>query len=104
MQADKKIKIEKSTVRAMIGLYCKAYHGTDANLCPDCAGLAKYSETKLDRCPYGSSKPACSKCSVHCYNIPRRKEIRRVMRYAGPKMLCRHPGLSVMYIINKLKS
>jgi len=104
MQPGKKISNEKLIVKAMIGLYCRSLHGSNMGLCPDCTGLAEYCTLKLDRCPFGGDKPVCSSCSVHCYNTSRREEIRKVMRYAGPGMIYRHPVLSVIHIINKLRS
>jgi hypothetical protein len=33
-----------------------------------------------------------------------RELIRRVMRYAGPRMLLKHPILAVFHLIHRLKS
>jgi len=104
MQTGKKISNEKLTVRAMIGLYCRGHHASNTSLCPDCARLAAYCTSKLDKCPFGSNKPACSNCNVHCYDTSRREEIKKVMRYAGPRMIYRHPGLSVIYSILSINS
>ena len=80
----KKIRDEKAIVEAMVTLYCKGNHNPGDLLCRDCDQLLKYSFLKLERCPFGEDKPACSKCSVHCYMPKMQKTIKKVMRYSGP--------------------
>ena len=46
---------------------------------------------------FGPDKPVCSKCPVHCYRPELRERIRGVMRYAGPRMLYRHPVLALRH-------
>ena len=57
--------------------------------------LRDYAAERLERCRFGPDKPVCAKCPVHCYQRLRREQIRAVMRYAGPRMLWRHPILSL---------
>ncbi|MDI8106979.1 nitrous oxide-stimulated promoter family protein, partial [Salmonella enterica subsp. enterica serovar Anatum] len=40
-------------------------------------------------------KPACKQCPVHCYQPAKREEMKQIMRWAGPRMLWRHPVLTV---------
>jgi hypothetical protein len=88
---------EWQTVAAMVGCYCHDHHATRAALCPDCQTLLDYATLRLERCRFGAAKPACVKCPVHCYQPARREEIRVVMRYAGPRMLWRHPLISIRH-------
>jgi hypothetical protein len=88
---------EKKTVQAMVRIYCADHHGGGA-LCESCRGLLDYSHQRLDHCPYGEEKPTCKECPVHCYKPDRRAEMRDVMRYAGPRMLWRHPWLAVVHL------
>ena len=81
---------EKQTVRWMIESYCRGKHGTRGALCETCRELADYADLKLEKCPF-EKKPKCKDCTVHCYNKRNREAIRGVMRYAGPRMLFRHP-------------
>ena len=84
----------------MLRIYCNAHHGTSGNvLCASCKGLFDYAEERLDKCPFGESKGACSKCSVHCYKPDRRKQVTEVMRYSGPKMLWKHPLLAIDHLL-----
>jgi hypothetical protein len=94
---------EKRTVAAMVGIYCRAHHGTRATLCSKCDRLLDYALCRLDRCPFGVQKTPCSRCPVHCYGPTMRTTIKEVMRYAGPRMLLRHPWLAVRHQWDKLR-
>jgi hypothetical protein len=101
MQAPKHLRREAGTLHAMIALYCKAHHDPQAeSLCSDCRGLAAYALERLERCPFGWRKPTCARCPVHCYLPGRREEIRRVMRFAGPRMLLHHPILTMLHLLD----
>jgi len=89
---------ERKTVAAMLRIYCRDQHGGERQLCEQCAQLHAYATRRLDRCPYGAEKPACVDCPIHCYQADRRQEIRAVMRYAGPRMLWRHPYLALRHL------
>ena len=95
-----RIERERRTLAAMIGLYCRAHHGGGEadRLCAACAELHAYARARLERCPFGSDKPACSRCTTHCYKPVMRARIREVMRFAGPRMLTRHPVLALHHL------
>ncbi len=92
---------EEKTIRVMIVIYCEDHHQTHGELCPDCASLFEYAQARLGKCPWGENKPACANCTIHCYRPAMRDEIREVMRYAGPKMLFRHPVLAVEHLLRE---
>lgn len=85
------------TLATMIGCYCQDHHNYFAGLCPECQGLLNYATVRLGHCHFGLEKPVCAKCPVHCYQRARREQIRAVMRYAGPRMMWRHPILSLRH-------
>ncbi len=91
---------EQRTVEAMIELYCQGQHSTTAGLCPDCQELRSYARQRLQRCPFQEGKTTCAKCPVHCYKPKMREQIRAVMRYAGPRMLYRHPIMTLQHMID----
>jgi predicted amidophosphoribosyltransferase len=93
--------MEIKTMKKMIMMYCRAMHGSNSSLCPECSKLADYAEKRIDKCVYGDNKPVCSKCSVHCYKPDRKEEIKKVMRYSGPRMLLNSPILSIRYLYRK---
>ncbi|MEP7181183.1 MAG: nitrous oxide-stimulated promoter family protein [Betaproteobacteria bacterium] len=89
---------ELATIRAMILLYCGEHHGRKSELCAECAPLHGYATRRLERCVFGDAKPTCANCTVHCYSAAMREQIRVVMRYAGPRMLFRHPVLGIAHL------
>ena len=95
---------ERRTVAAMIKIFCRAHHGGGADLCADCADLLRYSEARLSHCPFHAEKPSCVHCTVHCYAPTQREQIRLVMRFAGPRMLWRHPLLALGHLIDKRRT
>ena len=97
-----RIRRERKTVRVMIAMYCRSHHGEEG-LCDACADLAGYADTKLDRCPYGGAKPACTNCPIHCYRTEPRERMREVMRFAGPRMIWRHPYLAIRHLFDERK-
>jgi len=97
-----RIQRERITVRTMVRMYCRHQHSS-AQLCDSCAELADYADRKLDRCPYGGEKPACTNCPIHCYQSEPRERMRKIMRYAGPRMIWRHPYLAVRHLLDERK-
>ena len=90
---------EQQTLETMIALYCHNLHAPDEGLCPDCTALRDYARARLEHCTYGTDKPKCSACPIHCYKPAMREAIRTVMRYAGPRMLLRHPLLALGHVM-----
>ena len=91
---------ELKTVRAMVRIYCHDLHAEDHGLCAGCSALMDYATRRLDRCVFGDDKPTCANCKVHCYSAAMREQVRIVMRYAGPRMLTRHPVLAIAHVID----
>jgi len=92
---------ELKTMGAMLRLYCRAHHQpAGASLCRDCAALQDYAQRRLERCIFGDAKPTCANCTVHCYSAKMRESVRQVMRWAGPRMLLRHPVLAIYHLLD----
>ena len=81
----------------MIAMYCRHHHG-GREPCPGCAELGDYARRRLERCVFGDAKPTCANCTVHCYKAEMREKVRAVMRWAGPRMLLRHPVLAILHL------
>ncbi len=94
---------EARTVEAMIRLYCRNVHGSGDALCPDCTALHSYARQRLQKCPFQEGKTTCARCPAHCYKPQMREQIRAVMRYAGPRMLLRHPVLAMLHLVDGLR-
>ncbi|MCD4733439.1 nitrous oxide-stimulated promoter family protein [bacterium] len=95
----------KHTIRVMTRIYCCGHrHLTDDELCSDCRGFLDYALKRLELCPLSDDKPPCEDCSIHCYKKEQREAARIIMRYAGPRMLWRHPVLTFHYLRAKIKA
>ncbi|WP_216598080.1 nitrous oxide-stimulated promoter family protein [Propionispora sp. 2/2-37] len=95
---------EQVCIEKMILLYCKGVHQTDDGLCVECRRLFGYARQRLERCIFSQDKPVCAKCPVHCYQKTMRQNIVLVMRYAGPRMLYKHPILALRHLIDSIRS
>ena len=96
------IQHEKATVAMMTRLYCRHHHGGN-ELCADCASLLEYAHARLDHCPFGDNKNSCRQCPIHCYRSDRAEHMRRVMRYAGPRMMLHHPIYAIRHMLTELR-
>jgi hypothetical protein len=89
---------ELKTIETMVHMYCRGHRHLNAEpLCRDCAELFEYATRRLQRCVFGDTKPTCANCLVHCYSAEKRDRVRMVMRWAGPRMLFRHPVLALFH-------
>jgi hypothetical protein len=91
---------EQQTTLAMIRIFCSAHHGGESVPCKDCLKLYEYATLRLTACPFQEEKPTCGNCKVHCYKREMRDRIRQVMRYAGPRMVYRHPIMALRHLLD----
>ena len=92
-----KIEREKRVVEFMIGLYCR-HKLPERVVTGEYRELVNYAHARLDRCRFGESKTSCKRCPVHCYGKKQREMIRKVMRWAGPRMLLYAPLESLRHL------
>ncbi len=83
-----------------MALYCRHHHPSNGSLCQDCTELLEYANQRIDLCPYQENKPTCKICPIHCYKSDPREEIRKVMRYSGPRLILYHPVLTLMHLLD----
>ena len=94
---------EKENIRKTFGLYCNSNHGTtDNKLCPKCTALLTTVMLKIQRCPYGISKPICDACETPCFGEVPTKEFRNIMKSSQKKMLLSHPLMAVRHKLASL--
>lgn len=96
------LETEIKTVRLMVEMFCKHYHHGD-ELCESCKGLGEYAENRIRKCAFGTTKPICSQCSVHCFKPEMKSEIREVMRFAGFRMNFKHPLLVLHHLFRRYR-
>ena len=89
-----RMKPEKKTIDYMVDLYCKGHHGTEGQLCTECFQFKEYALMRLDKCPFQEKKSTCGKCTIHGYKPDMKLEVKKIMRYSGPRLLLHHPSLA----------
>ncbi|MEW6735370.1 MAG: nitrous oxide-stimulated promoter family protein [Acidobacteriota bacterium] len=104
LQLNSRLYREKRTIKAMVKIYCQANHCTKDQLCYECAEVFNYASYRITKCPHQEAKPSCAKCAIHCFNTSMKEKVKKIMRFAGPKMLLKHPLLSFMHYLDSLKS
>ena len=98
-----KIEKEQKLLECMIRIYCRGKHRHKKELCPQCKELLEYAHMRTSKCPFMETKTFCSACKVHCYKPEKREVIRKVMKYAGPRMLFVHPIMAIKHLIVTIK-
>lgn len=102
-KTEKKRQKEQYVVEEMIRLYCRKNHPQydkqKDQMCPECQKLSDYAKQRSQMCPFMKEKTFCANCKVHCYQPEKREQIRKVMRFSGPRMLFYHPLLAIWHLI-----
>ncbi|HOR27800.1 MAG TPA: nitrous oxide-stimulated promoter family protein [Candidatus Sumerlaeota bacterium] len=104
-----RIAREAKTIQVMIAMFCREHHacagaarpGRSAPLCAGCRELRDYALRRLERCPFQAGKTTCALCPIHCYRADMRERVRAVMRWAGPRMITRHPLLALGHLLDQ---
>ena len=99
-----RIDREKRTINAMIIIYCHSQHENKTGLCDECNKTLEYAFLKIEHCRHHSKKPVCNKCTIHCFSKEMREKIKIIMRFAGPKMIFKHPYLGLMRFVESMRS
>jgi len=92
---------QDKTIFLMIRIYCNHHHKTKQSLCLACGDLFTYAQQRLRKCPFGEHKPICAQCTIHCYKHEKREEMKKVMRFAGPRISFLHPYYAIMHVWDK---
>ena len=103
--SDKRAEQDAKTLYAMGHIYCTGNHPgaerDERGVCERCRKFVEYSLERAQQCPHGH-KGNCNDCLTPCYEPKMRAGIRLVMRYSAPRMLYKHPVLSVHYLSKKI--
>ena len=94
----------------MVALYCAGNHDAASRteraccgepVCPACKAVDAYAVLRTARCRQMHAKTSCETCPYHCYRPQEREQIRQVMRYAGPRMLTKHPIAAIRHLLGR---
>ncbi|MCI8451792.1 MAG: nitrous oxide-stimulated promoter family protein [Eggerthellaceae bacterium] len=101
---------EECVISQMVALYCAGNHDAASRteraccgelVCPACKAVDAYAVLRTARCRQMHAKTSCEKCPYHCYRPQEREQIRQVMRYAGPRMLTKHPIAAIRHLLGR---
>lgn len=101
---------EERVISQMVALYCAGNHDAASRteraccgepVCPACKAVDAYAVLRTARCRQMHAKTSCEKCPYHCYRPQEREQIRQVMRYAGPRMLTKHPIAAIRHLLGR---
>lgn len=101
---------EKRTISQMVAIYCAGNHDAASRteraycgepVCPECKAVDDYAVLRTDRCRQMHTKTSCEQCPHHCYRPQEREQIRQVMRYAGPRMMTKHPIAAIRHLLGR---
>ncbi len=96
---------EKLTIRHMVAIYCRGQrHAAAGAICGRCAASMRYAHERIEKCPFGAgAKPACGLCRSNCFTPEMHASFRRIMGYAGPRMMLRHPVLTLAHVWDAIR-
>ena len=99
-----RIEREKKTIDKIIRVYCKGHHENNGGqLCDECTKFLSYAFMRLEKCPFQEEKSTCGKCLVHCYQPQMREKAKKIMRYSGPRLIWKSPGLALYHVFDGRK-
>ena len=98
MNIEKKRQQEKKIITKMIHLYC--LHNNDINE----QELLECALLRIQKCPMMATKTFCKHCHIHCYQKEKQEQIKRVMRYSGPRMIFYHPILALRHALKNRRN
>ncbi|CAM3313618.1 nitrous oxide-stimulated promoter family protein [Vagococcus fessus] len=82
----------------MIEVMIKLYYSKNASIADvEENRMLTYAMKRLQYCQFGEKKTTCQKCPVHCYQPRYKEQMKQVMRYSGPRMLFKHPVLTLKH-------
>lgn len=97
---------DRATMEAIGKIYCRGNHDAAARsndiMCPDCRQTIEHTLERASSCPYGHNHN-CEDCETHCQRGQSQQDIKRIMRYAAPRMAYRHPLMTLVYLKKKLR-
>ena len=53
--------------------------------------------TKMNRCPYGITKPICDRCEIQCFGEKQTKQFMEIMKSTGTGMFFKHPIMAIKH-------
>ncbi|MDO4501664.1 MAG: nitrous oxide-stimulated promoter family protein [Coriobacteriia bacterium] len=103
---EERIARDLRTLQAIGSIYCRAHHADQpkdqAGMCPECAATIAFTHDRAASCPNGH-QGNCQDCSIKCNRGDQQQRIKAIMAYAAPRMLVRHPLMTLEYLGKKMR-
>ncbi len=97
---------DRRTLQAIGRIYCQGNHaerGKDvAGMCSECGAAIEQTLARAEACPHGH-EGNCQDCATPCQRGEAQERIKAIMRYAAPRMLVRHPLMTLEYLRKKVR-
>lgn len=97
---------DRATMEAIGSIYCHGNHDDSSRaggiMCSECREAIETTLKRAELCPHGH-EGNCEDCDTHCQRGEEQQNIKRIMRYAAPRMAIRHPFMTLTYLRKKLR-
>lgn len=90
---------KKKTLNFMFDIYKKSHPQRKEDL----DELKSYAFTRIDKCPNVEEGIYCNTCKIHCFKEDEKEEMRKIMKFSGPRMMIYHPILAMDHLISTIK-
>ncbi|MGN1361014.1 MAG: nitrous oxide-stimulated promoter family protein [Eggerthellaceae bacterium] len=104
---EKRIQRDLRTLQAIGSIYCGAHHAgrpkDSTGMCPECSETILLTHDRAANCPY-DHQGNCQDCTLKCNRGDQQQRIKAIMAYAAPRMLVRHPLMTLEYLAKKLRT
>ena len=89
---------EKKNIKNTFAVFCHKNHNTpEGQLCTKCSALLAQIMTKMNRCPYGITKPICDRCDRICFGTKQSGEFLHIMQSSQTGMFFKHPIMTLKH-------
>lgn len=99
------IEKDRRTLEAIGRIYCQGNHAScekDASgMCPECRAAIEQTLARTEVCPH-NHEGNCQDCTTPCHRGEAKQQIKNIMRYAAPRMIFRHPFMTLEYLRKKI--
>lgn len=101
VMAESRRELKKRVFEKMTILYCRGQKHPGSP-CEDCRTLIDYAFRRVELCPFEKDGTFCSSCKVHCFQDEMRENVKKVMRYSGPRIFLHHPILVMRLLTRRM--
>lgn len=95
----KSVEKRKKILSAMFDIYIKKHPEEVKSV----DSLKSYAFQRIEKCPNKGKNIYCSSCTIHCFPEYERAHMKKIMRFAGPRMMIYHPLMALDHAFASIK-